>query len=180
MSRFTNEMTLEHVAAAMDSLQRTETTPATRKEVDKFLLDFQRSRRAWELCLETLKDPVKHPLSLRLFAAQTIRQKASRDCIIGSTSHNSSFQKGRDAGSEVISTTEYHSLVAPIATIASTERDRPVRVQLCLTLASLLLRSEGDPSQAVSESLSCLQSTPALLDFVSILPEEWASPSVKV
>lgn len=55
-----------------------------------------------------------------------------------------------------------------------------MRIQLCLTLASLLLRSEGDPTQAVSDALTCLRGSRALLEFASQLPEEWSSDSCKV
>lgn len=81
MSSFLPDMTLVHVSMAMAELQMPGTTQSRRKQVDCFLLDFQRSRRAWELCIEGLK--ASDDVTLRLFAAQTIRQKASRDCIVG-------------------------------------------------------------------------------------------------
>ena len=68
---------LEHVTASMEELQRPDITPKRRKELDKFLLDFQRSRRAWEVCLESLRD-MSQPVALRMLLAQTIRQKARR------------------------------------------------------------------------------------------------------
>ena len=170
---------LEHVAAAMEELQRSDITPKRRKELDKFLLDFQRSRRAWELCLATLQDPEK-PVALRMLLAQTIRQKACRDCIMGSTSVHSAPQKGRDASAETLSTTEFHSLVGPIGDLCAKENQVPVRLQLCLTLSALLIRSESDPALAVAEILQLLTGTAALLAFVAVLPEEWASDTVKV
>jgi len=178
MSSFLPDMTLGHVGVAMAELQKVDTPEERRKEVDRFLLDFQRNRRAWELCIEGLK--ASDDVSLRLFAAQTVRQKASRDCIVGSTSHNSSFQKGRDASAEAITAAEYQSLIPPIASLTAAETVRPVRIQLCLTLASLLLRSEGDPTQAAADALTCLQGSLALLEFASQLPEEWSSDGCKV
>lgn len=170
---------LEHVTASMEELQRPDITPKRRKELDKFLLDFQRSRRAWEVCLESLRD-MSQPVALRMLLAQTIRQKARRDCIMGSTSVNSAPQKGRDASAETLSTTEFHSLVAPIGDLCAKEQHSSVRLQLCLTLSALLLRGETDPAQAISETLQLLRSTGALLAFVSGLPDEWGSDGLKV
>jgi len=111
-----------------------------------------------------------------MFASQTARAKASRDCILGSTNHNSSPGKNIEA----YTTQEFVSLITPIAAAAAVEQQRPVRIQLCLCLAALLLRSEGDPATNVSQALSHLQSGPALLDFVANLPDEWSRESVKV
>ena len=74
------------------SLQRPDCEPGERKQADESLRSFQRTRRAWEVALEALQMP-SAPASLRFFAAQTLRQKAGRDSILGTSTHNSSPHK---------------------------------------------------------------------------------------
>lgn len=44
----------------------------------------------------------------------------------------------------------------------------------------MLLRSDADPAQAVAAALSRLQGTAALLEFLTVLPDEWGRESLKI
>ena len=141
-------VTLQRALEALSS----SADPKSRKEADTYLKEFQRKRVALDVSLAALQTTDAVP-QLRFYAAQTLHQKASRDSILGTSTHNSSPHKN----TESLLAEQFHSLVSPVVTLTAKEAEKPVRVQLCLALASLLLRSEGDPAESVSGALSCLQ-----------------------
>ena len=144
-----------------------------RKEAEAFLLQFQRTRRAWEVCLDLLQSPTTQS-SVCLFAAQTLHSKAARDFVQSAT------QRGSHNNTEGLSMEEWNSLILPVAALATKAVDRPQRTQLCVALAALLLRSDSAPASAVSGALGQLQGSPALFDFIAVLPDEWARASLRV
>ncbi|KAH9947142.1 ARM repeat-containing protein [Amylocystis lapponica] len=122
-----------------------------------WLQDFQHSRDAWATCNVLLLSP-EAPVPAKLFAAQTFRTKVTYD--LHEMNESDVFQL-RDTLVTALET--YHA------------GPRTIMVQLCLAISGLALQLSAweDPVQNMIDSFGRNPATvPALLQFLTILPEE--------
>lgn len=145
--------TVSHALQAMYSPQ---TDQAQKKEAALFLEQFQKNPEAWQLALEFLGDPAT-PLEYRMFAAQTLRLKATYDL---QQLPEASFPQIRQ------------SMLALLKTYAP--KEKLIRVQLSLAVCQMALQDLHWHSAMndISGALSAPEAVPALLEFLKSLPEE--------
>jgi transportin-3 len=68
---------MDSVLQALQALHSSSASPELRKQADQWLVSFQRSPESWSLCADILQADASGS-ELLLFAAQTIRYKATR------------------------------------------------------------------------------------------------------
>lgn len=130
---------------------------AQKKEAATFLENFQKSAEAWLIAHQLLANN-QLPLEYRMFAAQTLRSKATYDLLQLPESSLPQFK---------------NSLLDLLTTYAS--KDKLIRTQLSLAVCQLALQYLGwqDAMADITSRLSASQALlPALLEFLKILPEE--------
>lgn len=151
----TSSLSMDHIKQALAAMYSPTAAQHEKKQATEFLELFQKLPDAW-LVVQILSD-LQEPLEYRMFAAQTLRSKATYDLL---QLPESSYVQLKD------------SVLDLLRTYAS--KDKLIRTQLSLTLCQLALQYlQWD--NAMDEITTCLSeagSVPALLEFLKILPEE--------
>lgn len=125
-----------------------------KKEATQFLEAFQKTPEAWHIAHELLADSSRQA-EMRMFAAQTLRSKATYDL-----------------GQLPIDAIEQLKVSLLNLLDVYADQDRAIRTQLCLALCQLALQYQQWvlPVEDVTTILAAR--LPALLEFLRILPEE--------
>ncbi|KAJ3553023.1 hypothetical protein NM688_g3839 [Phlebia brevispora] len=147
---------VQAVLSALDVFSRTPDKVAL-ENANSWLQDFQHSSEAWATCNVLLSSP-DAPAAAKLFAAQTFRTKVTYDLNQVDASNRLAL---RDT--LVSALQRYHS------------GPRTIIVQLCLAISGLALQLPAwkNPVQDMIDSFGRNPATvPALLQFLTILPEE--------
>lgn len=148
---------MDHVKQALGVMYSASALQQQKKEATHFLEAFQKTPEAWQVAHELLSDPAS-PLEFRMFAAQTLRSKATYDLL----------QLPHDAVVQL-----RQSMLDLLSIYAA--KDKLIRVQLSLCLCQIALQdlqwanAINDVSARLTTSEECV---PALLEFLKILPEE--------
>ncbi|KAI8910710.1 armadillo-type protein [Powellomyces hirtus] len=135
------------------------------KEVDLWLNSFQKTPAAWSIADQLLRTETL-PVGVRLFAAQTIRQKVEYDL------------KHLDAAAQA---TLRDSLIDLLHQYKNDVK--PIVRQICLSLADLAIQMHewDDP---VRELITKFGQDPAmvapLLEFLLVLPEEFSNRRIQI
>lgn len=147
---------MDQIKQALGAMYLPGTAQEQKKHAAAFLETFQKSPEAWPVVHQLLADP-SLPLEYRMFAAQTLRSKATYDLL----------QLPRDSLALL-----KDSVLLLLAQCAPA--DRLIRTQLSLALCQLALQYlEWDNAMGeITAALSTAESLPALLEFLKILPEE--------
>ncbi|GBE77835.1 ARM repeat-containing protein [Sparassis latifolia] len=151
---------VQAVLSALDVFGRAP-NKASLDQANAWLQDFQHSRDAWTTCNVLLLSPDAPPAA-KLFAAQTFRTKVTYD-LHDMTMPEDLFHF-RD--SLVMALERYHT------------GPRTIIVQLCLAVSGLALQLPAweDPVQNMIDKFGPNPATvPALLQFLTVLPEEITS-----
>jgi transportin-3 len=124
-----------------------------------YLQEFQRSPTAWDVLFTVLEDP-NADKSLRMFIAQTLRQKVQYD--YGQLPNESAVQSLRLTILEVLLSRTDHS------------KDKPLITQVAIALAYLAIQDFSWESP-VMDVMNYLSANPVnLLELLKILPEEFS------
>lgn len=148
---------MDHVKQALGVMYSASALQQQKKEATHFLEAFQKTPEAWQVAHELLSDPAS-PLEFRMFAAQTLRSKATYDLL--QLPHEAVVQLRQ-------------SMLDLLSIYAA--KDKLIRVQLSLCLCQIALQdlqwanAINDVSARLTTSEECV---PALLEFLKILPEE--------
>lgn len=129
-----------------------------KKRATLLLEEFQKTSEAWQVAHDLLLDP-NEPLEYKMFASQTLKSKAIYDLV--------------QLPQELMH--QLKDSVLELLAAYSSDGDRLIRTQLCLTLAHIALQYlQWD--NAMSEISAYLTSKPeyisSLLEFFRVLPEE--------
>ncbi|KAI0687777.1 ARM repeat-containing protein [Cytidiella melzeri] len=151
--------TVDAVLSALEVFGRAP-DKASLERANAWLQEFQHSPEAWSTCNVLLLSP-ETPVAAKLFAAQTFRTKVTYDLHQVDSANLLAL---RDT--LVTALERYHS------------GPRTIMVQLCLAISCLALQVPAweNPVQDLVDSFGRIPATvPALLQFLTILPEELTS-----
>ncbi|RDX50448.1 ARM repeat-containing protein [Lentinus brumalis] len=155
---------MANVQAVLSALEVFSRAPekAALEQANAWLQDFQHSSEAWATCNVLLLSP-EAPVSAKLFAAQTFRAKVTYDLADMS---NTDLLGLRDTLLTALQ--QYHA------------GPKNILVQLCLAISALAIQLPAwdDPVGTMIDTFGTNPAAvPALLQFLTVLPEELTTNS---
>ena len=148
---------MDNIKQALALMYAPSALQTQKKDATTFLESFQKTANAW-LVTHLLLSDGSAPLEFRMFAAQTLRSKATYD-----------LSQLPDASLKALR----GSLIDLLAEYAT--KDKLIRVQLSLCLCQIALQDlewHGAVSDITARLGTSMESIPAILEFLKILPEE--------
>lgn len=148
---------MDQVEQALAAMYSPSASQEQKKEAASFLENFQKTPEAWQAAHQILANN-QLPLEYRMFAAQTLRSKATYDLL---QVPDDALPQLKDSVLDLL--TEYAS------------KDKLIRTQLSLALCQLALQYlawHDAMVQITARLLSLPKLLPALLEFLKILPED--------
>lgn len=148
--------TISKIEEALKSLYGN-TDPTLKTKANEYLLEFQRSRQAWDLIFPILEDTNAN-LELKLFICQTLRSKIQYD--YGQLPDQATIDSLR------------LSILKVLLELSNFKTDKLLVIQLSIALSYLIIQ-DFNWANPIFDIMNYLSNNPInLLEFLKILPEE--------